>query len=231
MTQPELSSRIDGLFVGRVEDRWEDRPSSAIGKMPAEGLQGINEFGFIADKQADLKNHGGLDKAIHHYATDHYAVWTAEGEIPGGTVPAAFGENIATFGLTEETLCIGDKLRLGTAVVQISQGRQPCWKLNEFTTNGKMAYLFQKTCRTGWYYRVLEAGHAKVGDGVTLIERTQPNWTVSWVTNARLTRKVTLREAETLATMPELAEGWRTAFVKLARGDAREDTDARLIGI
>lgn len=230
MTQAKISARIEGLFVGAATQRWDGRPPSAIGKTAAAGIQEINEFGFVTDEQADLKVHGGFDKAIHHYAADHYPAWISEGEIPAGTIPAAFGENIATFGLTESTLCIGDKLQLGSAVVQISQGRQPCWKLSEHTNNKKMAYLFQKTGRTGWYYRVLETGKVQAGDTVTLLERTQPDWSVERVTRARLTRKISPQDAEALARLSELADGWCSAFARLAGGDTDENTDARING-
>jgi len=109
MTLPNLSSLIDGVFIGKVLNRWEGRAPSAIGKTAVSAPQKINEFGFLADEQADLQNHGGADKAIHHYASEHYQDWIAEGAIPAGTEPAAFGENIATHGMTEWTLCIGDK--------------------------------------------------------------------------------------------------------------------------
>ncbi len=223
-----LSCRIDGLFFGAVEQRWDGKDPSAIGKTAAQGRRDIDEFGFVEDAQADLVNHGGHDKAIHHYATDHYPAWIAEGEIPPNSVPSAFGENISSLGITERDLCIGDKLKLGSAVVQVSQGRQPCWKVSAHTDNEKMAYLFQKTGRTGWYYRVLENGAAAVGDTVTLIERTQPTWTVLRVTAARLSRKVTSEDATTLSQMPELAEGWRRAFAKMAGGDFEEDISRRL---
>lgn len=72
MTQTILSARIDGLFFGQVIDCWEGRPPSAIEKQAMSGRQKIDEFGFIDDAQADLIHHGGHDKAIHHYATDHY---------------------------------------------------------------------------------------------------------------------------------------------------------------
>ena len=68
-----------------------------------------------------------------------FPISIADAEIPEGTVPAAFGENIVTYGLTEDTLCVGDILKLGSATVQISQGRQPCWKVSEFTKNKRMA--------------------------------------------------------------------------------------------
>ncbi|MGJ8617563.1 MAG: MOSC domain-containing protein [Sulfitobacter sp.] len=230
MSDSPLTTRIDGLFFGKVTSRWEGKDPSAIDKMSMTGRHEINELGFLADEQADLKHHGGLDKAIHHYATDHYESWITEGEIPNGSQPAAFGENIASFGMTEQLMCIGDTLRLGTAVVQISQGRQPCWKVSEHTANSKMAHLFQKTGRTGWYYRVLEPGIAGVGDTVSLLSRTQPKWTVGRVTQARLTRRISEADAAILAVMPELALGWRSAFEKMADGNKDEDTSRRLAG-
>lgn len=230
MTDTPLTARIDALFFGKVASPWEGKAPSAIAKTAVSGRHEINELGFVDDEQADLRHHGGLEKAIHHYATDHYAGWIDEGEIPEGTEPAAFGENIATFGITEKLVCIGDTLRLGTAVVQISQGRQPCWKVNAHTGNRKMAALFQKTRRTGWYYRVVEPGVAAAGDVITLLGRPQPDWSVERVTAARLTRRVSQADAATLSEMPELAEAWRTAFAKIAGGNRDEDTSARLTG-
>lgn len=224
------TTTIDGLFFGKVVHRWDGLAPSAIGKRLAKGRREIDALGFIEDAQADPQHHGGPDKAIHHYPTDHYAQWIAEEDIPQGTVPAAFGENIATVGLTEDTLCIGDVFRLGTAIVQISQGRQPCWKVSRHTGNEKMAYLFQKTGRTGWYYRVLEPGSAEIGDKMSILERSQPDWSVRRVTAARLTRQVSQGEAATLANMPELADGWRKAFAKMSDGDFQEDTSKRLQG-
>ena len=171
----------------------------------------------------------GVDKALHHYAADHYPQWRTELDRSAFS-PGDFGENVASLGLTEETVCIGDVFALGTATVQVSQGRQPCWKVNEHTANKKMAYLFQKTGRTGWYYRVLEPGIAGAGDTVSLLGRTQPNWTVERVTAARLTRRVSEADAEVLAVMPELADGWRTAFTKMAGGNLEKSTSGRLNG-
>ena len=93
-----------------------------------------------------------------------------------------------------------------------------------------MAALFQKTGRTGWYYRVLEPGVAAAGDVITLLGRPQPDWSVERVTAARLTRRVSQVDATTLSEMPELAEAWRTAFAKIADGNRDEDTSARLTG-
>jgi len=231
MPIPALRTSVDGLFFGQVEHRWDGREPSAIAKQPVTGARTIDGDGFVEDAQADLVNHGGADKAIHQYPSDHYPEWIAEGAMPSGTTPGAFGENIAAAGMTEDSLCIGDILTLGSATVQISQGRQPCWKVSEHAGNPRMAYLFQKTGRTGWYYRVLEHGQAGVGDALQLIERPQPNWRVLDVTRARLTRQVSERDAAALAVLPELAEGWRVSFAKMAGGDLSEDTALRLQGV
>lgn len=230
MTKTDLSTQIDSIFLGKIADRWAGRPPSAIGKTLVTGPQEITALGFVQDAQADLEHHGGHDKAIHHYPSDHYPLWIAEGQVPRGTIPAAFGENLATLGMVETNICIGDKLRLGTAVVEVSQGRQPCWKVSEHTQNPKMAYLFQKTGRTGWYYRVLEDGNLSAGDQISLLERICPEWTVEKVTRARLSRAVSPLDAEALANLEVLAKGWRDAFARMAKGDRDEDTEARLKG-
>lgn len=228
MTCPDLSAEITGVYLGSVQAHWPDKPPSAIAKQRASGRHRVTADGIQGDAQADLTVHGGADKAIHHYAFDHYASWQAEGCLPTGTAAAAFGENISSCGLTEQTLCIGDILRLGSAVVQISQGRQPCWKLGLHCNNSRMPYLFQKTGRTGWYYRVVEAGDLGAGDQITLIERRHPGWSVERVTRARLTRRVTPQEAAALSQLADLAEGWRQAFARMADGAGAEDTSARL---
>lgn len=218
---------VNGIYVGKAETRWLDKPKSAIGKQAVDRQLSLEIDGFVTDEQADLSVHGGMDKAVHHYPGEHYATWRGELE-RDDLFPGGFGENISTQGMAEDTACIGDVFRLGTATVQISQGRQPCWKLNAHTREPRMAYLFQKTGRTGWYYRVLETGTVNTGDRIGLLERTNPDWTVARVTSARLTRRISEEDARCLASLTSLAEGWRKAFERMAEGDRREDTSARL---
>ena len=229
VTESPLSATIDGLFIGTVEERWPGRPASAIGKHATPDRLEITWTGFVRDAQADLAVHGGPEKAIHHYPGDHYPAWRTElGR--EDLVPGGFGENVSTLGLTEDNLCIGDILSLGTATVQVSQGRQPCWKLSAHTGDERMAFLFQKTLRTGWYFRVLDPGHVQRGDRIVLVERRNPGWTVKRVTQARLTRRIGHADAAILAGMPDLYVGWREAFGRMADGNGREDTTARLKG-
>src|SRR3546814_350096 len=134
-------------------------------------------MGLAGDEQADRTVHGGIDKAIHHYPADHYDWWRGYlGDVPLLDAPGAFGENISTLGLDEENVFLGDRFRLGTALVEVTQARQPCWKLDHrFAAKGVMASVV-KTRRSGWYYRVLEPGRVRAGDALDLVDRPYPGW-------------------------------------------------------
>lgn len=222
-------TRIEGLFVGEPRDRWPGRPPSAIGKHRSEVPLDLTGTGFVGDAQADLKVHGGREKAVHHYPAEHYPAWRAELGDRDAFAAGGFGENVSTTGLTEDDVHIGDVFRLGQAVVQVSQGRQPCWKLSAHVGEERMAHLVQKTARTGWYYRVLEPGRVAPGDAVVLVERRQPDWSVRRVTLARFDRALDPATARAIAAIPELNEGWRAAFLRRCAGQD-EDTSARLRG-
>lgn len=129
---------IDGIFAGAAKHLWPGKPPSAIDKRPVPDRVEIGEIGSACDTESDLTVHGGADKALHHYPAEHYSSWREE-LARSDLLPGSFGENLATFGLIEDTVCIGDIFALGTATVQISQGRQPCWKLNAHTGDDRMA--------------------------------------------------------------------------------------------
>ena len=225
----DLQTKVDGLYVGRARQRWAGKPASAIDKRLVEIAQVLGLNGFADDEQADLSVHGGLEKAVHHYAADHYCKWRSElGEPAVGFAPGGFGENISTEGITEADICIGDVLALGSAIVEVSQGRQPCWKLNAHTGVPSMAALFQKTVRTGWYYRVLEAGEVRIGDTIRRLECPNPGWSVERVTRARLDPRLDPQLAATLADLPRLASGWADAFRRKSDRGFREETATRL---
>ena len=153
---------------------------SAIDKRPVEGPVTIRSFGIEGDMVADTKHHGGPDMAVHLYPHEHYAEWDAW---LGGhdllSAPAAFGENLMVDGLAEGGVHIGDRFRLGEALVEISQPRQPCWKIeHRFGRKGMVARIVkQHNC--GWYFRVLEEGSAKAGDMLQRVETGHDQWTVA----------------------------------------------------
>ena len=122
----------------------------------------VTPTGIEGDGQADLVNHGGVDKAICVYPLAHYPHWQ---EMIGRELsPAAFGENFTVDGLTEADVCIGDTWRVGEDVlVQVSQPRQPCWKLARRWQRKTLALEVQESGKTGWYFRVLEEGTVQAG--------------------------------------------------------------------
>lgn len=225
------TAKILGLFTGKPEQRWDGKAPSAIRKSPADGSVFVSETGIAEDQQADLAVHGGPEKALHHYPSEHYSDWAGLfGTDAFAYSPGTFGENISSQGFTEEDLCIGDVFAVGTTRIQISQGRQPCWKLNLHTGNPALAANFQKTGKTGWYYRVLETGHIKAGDTMTLVERPSPDWNLREVILARFSPRLDPLHAKALSELEVLAEPWRAAFAKKADPAFVENTTRRLQG-
>lgn len=205
---------------------------SAIAKKPLNGPWTIGKDGLCGDSQGDLVHHGGPEKALHHYPRDHYATWLTEIPELQTTLAAlpAFGENISTLGMTEDLVCVGDIYRAGTALLQVSQGRQPCWKLNTRFGRDDIAMRVQSTGRTGWYYRVLEIGLIKPGDVLTLQSRPQPNWPLSRILQLLYRRTLDLEELHALANVQELADGWKLLAETRARSRRVEDWNSRLHG-
>lgn len=212
-----MSYAIDAVLTGKARAFRGDE-ASAIAKAPVDGMRRVGLLGIEGDEQADLTVHGGADKAIHHYPRDHYGWWAeALGAHPLLAAPGAFGENISTRGLVEKEACIGDRYRLGTALVEISQGRQPCWKLGHRFGVASVPATVVTTRRSGWYYRVIEEGAVGAGDRLDLTERPFPDWSVERVFHlligGRGKREPTaLRD---LAAMDVLATSWRTRAEKL----------------
>ncbi len=191
---------------------------SAIAKYPAEHSVKICYLGIFGDEQADLRVHGGPDKALHHYPFDHYprcAANAPDGSILG--IPGAFGENISTFGLCEDAVCIGDRFRMGTALIEVSQGRQPCWKQAERLKWNALPALMVKERRSGWYYRVIEEGTAQAGDALQLLARPLPDWTVARVFGLLVAGdyKHDLAALRPLVSMDVLFTGWRARAAEL----------------
>lgn len=217
--------------MGKVEQRWEGKAPTAIAKKPVSHTVDISFVGFTEDQQADLTAHGGPEKAIHHYADDHMAFWQKLFPEDAEKFKAGcFGENVSSTGLDENNLCLGDLLKLGTATVEICQGRQPCWKLAMHLDIAALAMQFQKTGHTGWYYRVLEEGKAGAGDEIKVIKRPLPQWPLARLIKARFNPKLDTATAEEICGLSVLSESWQEAFLKKCSAEYVEDTSRRLGG-
>jgi len=186
-----------------VKDRvWE----SAIGKQAVVGPVRVGKFGAEGDQQADTKNHGGIDKAICLYPKEHYKGW--EEQLQLRLCGSAFGENISSEGLLEKAVCVGDQFSVGSVVLEISQPRQPCWKIATRWGYPTLAKEFLKQAKTGWYFRVLQPGTISAEDFINLEHRPNPDWTVQRVIRARFD-KAENEDRIRLQDISELAASWK----------------------
>lgn len=221
---------IDTVLCGRAVEFTRPGSRSAIAKTPVRDTVAVTRLGLSGDEQGDLRVHGGVDKAVHHYPIDHYAAWQADiGAHPLLDAPGAFGENLSTRGMVEADVCLGDRFALGTAVVEVSQSRQPCWKLSDRFAVSDMARRVQDSGRTGWYYRVLEEGQLRAGDELRLLDRPYPHWPLTRIIEVLYQRTL---EADVLAEILSLplVPSWRTLFERRMAHGQTENWNKRLTG-
>ena len=182
-----MTPRLSSLNVGAPAHFTTAEPwSSGIYKSPVQGQIPLSSVNLAGDGQADLAVHGGPDKAVCVYSMDHYPFWRRE--LESRMRSGWFGENFSIEGQTETQVAIGDTYEIGTAVVQISQPRSPCWKLGRRWKRPDMPKLVVQSGRTGWYLRVIETGHVESGDLLTLVERPYPHLTVDAVNAAEYSK-------------------------------------------
>jgi MOSC domain-containing protein YiiM len=202
---------VTEMYAGSLAPLGSKRLPSGILKSAVSPPWVITELGLVGDAQGDPVHHGGREKAIHHYPTAHYAAWL--GECPDLAdvlaCPPAFGENVGISGMAEETVHIGDVYRLGSALLQVSQGRQPCWKLNVRLGRKDLAYRMQANGRTGWYYRVLEPGDAMPGDLLTLVDRPVSDVPLSRLISVVFSRTMDADELVCMTQIAQLSPSWR----------------------
>ena len=185
-------------------------------KEPVEGRVFAGATNLAGDGQADLENHGGIDKAVLAYSADHYPLWRNELKIPHMPY-GAFGENITIAGVSEESAHIGDKLRIGSVMFEVSQPRQPCWKLARRWRLHPLTGFVIENGRTGWYFRVLEEGWIEAGMPVDLIDRPNPDWPVARANTIMHHAKNDLARTLELAAVPKLSNAWVAGLLERAR--------------
>ncbi|PVH89218.1 MOSC domain-containing protein [Cadophora sp. DSE1049] len=173
-------------------------------------------FTGLADDEHDLTFHGGVDKAVHQYYPGHYPSWKTDFPSASSTFEVGgFGENIVSEFMNERNVCIGDVIRIGEVLLQVSLPRQPCFKLNHrFGLKGFASQTWKKS-RTGWYYRVFEEGWMGVGDKIELVERRHAEWTIERVQEYLHRDKGNLEMLRKLEQIPEFGTECKTAFKRM----------------
>jgi MOSC domain-containing protein YiiM len=201
---PTVLASVDGDNV------W-----SGIRKRPVDPstVLWLSKLNLSGDGQADLDVHGGPDKAVYAYPSEHLAPWSSD--LGPELGPAPFGENLSTSGAVEVDVCIGDVWSWGAAQLQVAQPRWPCFKLALHRRRPDIQALLRRSGRTGWYLRVLEAGEVPAAGPITITRRDAAGISVR---DAHLAMAdVSLREpdrARSVAAHPALAEQWRAPLLE-----------------
>ena len=217
------------VFTGPVRDTARCG-RSAIEKRQTEGVLQLGATGLAGDEQAEKAFHGGPDRALCHYPREHYDYWKMMyPEIEDRFVAPFFGENISTLGMTEDTVFIGDIYQWGGAVIQITQPRSPCYKLNPLTDVSDFALVMQDSGRTGWLYRVIGKGEVSGLHPLKLLTRTSA---VSVREAVAIAFHLPFDETEyrRLLHAPGLSASWTLTMQRRLTSGKIEDFNRRLVG-
>lgn len=182
---------------------------SGIRKQSVEGPVPVGTLGLEGDQQGDTRVHGGPEKAVHLYPRDHYATLREHRpDLADQLEPGVLGENLSVAGITEDDVCVGDHWRIGSVLMQVSQPRRPCWRIDARLGSEGMVGLFNELGTTGWYFRVLEPGTLQVGDAVELVERPSPGLTLRGMVRAFRNPNPDAALLRRYAACPGLPPGW-----------------------
>ena len=207
--------KIISVNVGlpRLVLRDDEPVSTGIFKAPVAGRVKMRTLNLDGDRQADLSVHGGPYKAVYVYPSEHYEFW--QQELPGMDLPwGVFGENLTTTGLFETEINIGDKFRIGTGEVMVTQPRMPCFKLGIRFGRADMVKRFLVSERSGFYLSVLKEGEVGAGDEFQLLEKNTSGVRVVDVTRLYSSDKENVDLLRRAIATEGLTESWREHFIK-----------------
>ena len=188
-----------------------DQVLTGIFKEPVEGRVMLRTLDLDGDRQADLSVHGGPTKAVYAYPSEHYDYWKRE--LPEMKLPwGMFGENFTTAGLFESELNIGDKFRVGSAVVMVTEPRMPCYKLGIKFGRPDIVKKFLASERTGFYFAVLQEGEVGKGDAIELTEKNEGAVQVADITRLYGRKKRDVELLRRAIAVEALPDSWKSYF-------------------
>ena len=207
--------KIVSLNVGLPRTvRYMDRDiTTGIFKSPVPGPLLLRRLNLDGDHQADLENHGGRNKAVYAYPSEHYEFWRRE--FPEMELPwAMFGENLTTEGLSEEDACLGDHFRIGAAVVKVTQPRIPCYKLGIRFGRPDIVKRFLASRRSGIYFAVVEEGLVNTGNAIERVQESEHRISIADVNRAYVDARDNLSLARRIVSLELLPRGLHDEFVE-----------------
>ncbi|CAG7934897.1 unnamed protein product [Penicillium salamii] len=229
LEQPWQKDQLVEVRTGKAKPVFGLPVQSAIFKSVRYGSVSVDKLGCRGDEHV-YEFHGGPDKALLQYCSQHYDVWGQE--LPGSAHlfhVGGFGENLVARKANERNTCIGDIIRIGCVIGQVSLPRQPCFKLNHRFQEKNMSRFTQERFRTGWYYRIIQEGSIQAGDEIQLLERPNPQWTVARVQHFLYVEKENFEAMNELATLDYLGDEIRNIF-KNRLSKKFENQEQRLLG-
>jgi MOSC domain-containing protein YiiM len=204
------------VSLPKIVEYGGEKVETGIFKEPVAGRVMLRKLNLDGDGQADLRVHGGVDKAVYVYSVDNYEYWKHElgrDDLSYGQ----FGENFTVEGMADDVVRIGDAFKVGGAFVQVTQPRTPCYKLAIKMENPKFPKLFLASRRPGFYLRVLQEGDVGAGDELELIERDPEPLTVEETLNLYYFDRENLERAQAALRVKALPLGWRDGFEERLR--------------
>ncbi len=219
---PMQTAKLLSIQVGKPKTYQASDPinprhkpwTTSIYKTPVSGEVWVGKTDIEGNGQANLKVHGGPDKAVNVYPSEHYPFWQqalARSELPSH---GSFGENLTTQGLLETETCIGDVYRIGAVVFQVTQPRQPCdtlasrWGVSDFIDRVNQAG------KMGWYFRVLQEGNIQAGEPIELVERPFQEWTILRAMEIMHCPGIDPASTKALAECPLLSADWQRVLAR-----------------
>lgn len=205
--------RILSVNVG--QPRWVgwqgEQVQTSIWKAPVGGAVRVGRTNLEGDQQSDLSVHGGLDKAVYAYPSEHYPAW--RDDLDGTPLDAAaFGENLTTEGLLEDDVHPGDRFRIGSVELEVSQPRMPCFKLGIRLGRLDVGRRMLQAGRTGFYLRVLNEGTLSAGDAIVRLDRAASSMPIRELALLYAGESAAPDRLRLAADIPALPEGWRQRF-------------------
>lgn len=212
--------RLASVRVARPTTVWQDEPwVTSMFKQPVEGPVMLRRTNLDGDEQADLRVHGGPDKAVCAYPLEHYVWWREALDRPE-MEPGAFGENFSVAGQSEADVCIGDRYEVGDALVEVSQPRTPCHKLARRWDVPRLSQAVLTSGWTGWYLRVIREGAVRAGLPLVRTARPFPEWSIDTVTQLAFGDNAPRDQVRKLASCAALPQGWRRLLTRRLRPTA-----------
>jgi MOSC domain-containing protein YiiM len=205
-----ISATIRSIHIGAIAPLGKDGVPSAFVKHPVATTIEVTTLGLAGDSQADLHVHGGLEKAVYAYSTGNYAAWRAEYPRHAALlVPGGLGENLAIEAMAEPDLCVGDVHAIGSALLQVCQPRQPCFKFALRFEDTALPKAMVQNGRSGWYYRVIRVGFISPGDDVVLHARPNADFPFTRLVELAGRGRATPAELRRMVAMEGLASNWQ----------------------